>query len=136
MGVLIDKELNEESMWTMEVKSFGGGIWMGMCLEGRARKGKWMPGNWLEEVGHGHYLVSTKGRVVSHSDKKVNWSTTSLRVNVGETVLMDYDGKKLKFMVGEGSFELDVVPPPMGDVYKPCVYLWKTTDVVELLHNS
>jgi hypothetical protein len=93
-----------------------------------------MPGDWTSE-GRGYCLMSTQGRIVT-ADKSVNWSTVGMRVGEGETVLIEYEAGKLVFMKGEESCEIEVEPPPENDWYRPCVYLWRTTDVVELLHNS
>jgi hypothetical protein len=43
---------------------------------------------------------------------------------------------KLRFRKNNGTekFELDIVPPPAGDFYHPCVNLCSTGDSVELIY--
>jgi len=51
---------------------------------------------------------------------------------------MEYDPKnlKLRFRKNNGGekFELDVVPPPAGDIYHACANLCSTADSVELVY--
>jgi hypothetical protein len=118
-------------MWSVLVRKLEGEVWLGVALEREAEKEGYLLGSWGEESGLG--LVSTSGRVMA-GDGRIR--QCQMRVKEGDTVLMGYEGDRLIFVNGEESYEIDIEPAPEYDCYRPCVYLYKPTDIVEILHNT
>lgn len=89
-------------------------------------------------IGHGSYLISTNGYTWSHSIKEFNSAFKCFQFTVNDIVYIEYDplNLKLRFRKNQGNekYELDIVAPPSGDVYHPCVNLCSTGDSVELIY--
>ena len=53
------------------------------------------------------------------------------------TIEYDPQSNKLRFKKNQGSdkYELDIVGPPSGDSYHPCVNLCSTGDAVEIVRQ-
>ncbi len=88
-------------------------------------------------IGHGSYLISTNGYTWSHSVKEFNSAFKCFQFTINDVVYIEYDPQnlKLRFRKNQGNdkYELDIVSPPSGDVYHPCVNLCSTGDSVELI---
>ena len=67
-----------------------------------------------------------------------NSSNKCFSFNINDIVYIEFDpiARKLRFRknTGKDKYELDIVPPPLGDAYHPCVNLCSTGDSVELIY--
>lgn len=118
------------------MKKFVGWVGVGMCLKNSIKTANYHFN--YTNIGHGSYLISTNGYTWSHSVKEFNSAFKTFQFTVNDTVFIEYDpiALKLRFRKNQGpeKFELDIVPPPAGDLYHPCVNLCSTGDCVELVY--
>lgn len=114
------------------MKKFVGWVGAGICLKNSIKAANYHFN--YTNIGHGSYLISTNGYTWSHSVKEFNSALKTFAFTVNDIVYIEFDPKdnKLRFRKNNGpeKFELDIVPPPQGDSYHPCINLCSTGDAV------
>ena len=125
--------------WIIKIRKMNGMIDIGMCLENIVKRSGYIYTNW-EQTGHGVYGIGSVGQSFNHSDKLKNLGKLSFEFEAGDQIQVDYnvvDGL-LTFTKNnrESVYEMAVPPAPPDDCYRPCVYLWKVGDSVELADPS
>jgi len=112
-----------------------GMIDIGMCLENMVKRSGYIYTNW-DQTGHGVYAIGSMGASLHHTEKLKNLSRLSFEFEEGDVIQVDYSLTEgvLTFTKNnrESVYEMSVPPAPAEDCYRPCVYLWKVGDSVEL----
>lgn len=130
--VLLQQDIGIKTQWGIKVKKFVGWVGVGICLKKKISTANYHFN--YTNIGHGSYLISTNGYTWSHSVKEFNSAFKCFQFTINDTVYIEYDPQnlKLRFRKNQGpeKYELEIVPPPSGDLYHPCVNLCSTGDSV------
>lgn len=125
--------------WIIKIRKIPGMIDVGMCLGSLVKRNGYIYTDWAQ-TGHGVYAIGSLGATYHHVQPLQNLSRQSFEFDVGDQIQVDYnlvDGL-LTFTKNnrEGVYRMEVPPSPPDDCYRPCVFLWKVGDSVELVDPS
>lgn len=88
-------------------------------------------------MNHGNYMIDSSGHSYHSQDITLNDKLRSFDFKVGDQIQVDFDliNYILSFKKnnGEETFEMQIPPAPVGENYRPCVYLWKAGDAIEII---
>jgi hypothetical protein len=88
-GILADRRLFEngekEVSWGLKVKQLKWGLLAGISLESMVVKEGFGDYNW-RSIGHGNYLVGSRGFFYSHSDKVMNGKPGQREIKTGDSL--------------------------------------------------
>lgn len=122
--------------WIWKIRKMPGMIDLGICLESVVKGVGYIYNSW-EKTGHGVYAIGSMGASHHHTDKLKNLSRLSFEFTVGDQIQVDYnlvDGI-LSFSKNnrENLYQMNIPAAPANDNYRPCVFLWKVGDSVEII---
>jgi hypothetical protein len=127
-----------KTQWGIKVKKFVGWVGVGICLKNMIKTANYHFN--YSNIGHGSYLISTNGYTWSHSAKEFNSTSKCFNFTANDTVYIEYDpqNQTIKFRKNHSkdakdTYVLNIVAPPSGDSFHPCVNLCSTGDSVELV---
>jgi hypothetical protein len=121
--------------WSVRIAKMQQLMTIGMCQIRQAQSHKFEEWNW-NNIGHGHYCVSSDGSVYSHSDAPANSKYPSFEFGTGDVLHFEYDPKQGKLTVQNqkgGRYEWSV--ERKGEKYAVCVYLAHNGDEAELMDS-
>jgi hypothetical protein len=107
---------------------------IGMAVQRVVMMNEFEQRNWTSG-GHGHYLMSNKGTLYSHSDSTINNTTDGWEYGQGDTVNMEFDTASMELHLWNGNQSeiLKVVPVANRDCYRFVIYLLGKGETVEML---
>ena len=115
LNVPFPKSFKQKLSWTFKINKLIC-IFLGICLKSKILNLKFNSENLkAAETGHGLYMIGSKGRCYSHSDKEFNHVQKSFKFDTGDIIVCEYDGNdgKLRFCKNNADkFEMPIVPPP------------------------
>lgn len=123
---------NEDITVGVKVLKLKGWIGLGICLHNVIVNGNYKF-NYTQNF-HGSYLISTNGYSWSHSQTAFNSAQKSFIYSEGDVIKISYEVEKRRVLFENpkkmSSFSLEVIDPPSGDYYVPCVNMCNPGDEV------
>lgn len=85
VGVL-GSRLQDPCEWKIKIDHVGEyGIYIGICLESVAKWHDFERGDW-SSLGHGHYILGSKGHILSHSQWENNFEPYGFNFFTGDII--------------------------------------------------
>jgi hypothetical protein len=74
-----------------------GDVAIGVCHRNKLQGTKFVIGHEMEQIGHGCYLMCSKGRIYSHLDSKINSKKVGFAFAANEVITLSISDSTLKF---------------------------------------
>lgn len=123
----------------IKIVKMHGTIDIGICLENRIKKSGFRSTD-REHTGHGNYSIQSTGYVANSQDRIINTAGRCFEFGAGDIITVRYDVcyRNISFNKNnrEALFDMEVPAAIVADNYRPCVYLWKIGDTVEIIDKK